>query len=165
MERLRNENAVFADQLSIKMDGAAAPVWALNVHEIPVHLGVVPVFSAFVALPRGEVEGAADFFVKQDIPHRFEDVRIEGDRKFPDITRPWIAIQDGVKFCGVVRGGVDDTASLEFKADIVEGGALVDGRGVVADVAFHAVFHGSREDLAVWNVVLAAARDRCDAFD
>jgi hypothetical protein len=66
---------------------------------------------------------------------------------------------------GVVGGGLDDLAFAELELHAVEGDALVDGGGVVADDAFDAVFDGGAEDFAVGDVVIAAAGDGFEAFE
>ena len=62
-------------------------------------------------------------------------------------------------------GGADDLAIAKFQADAVEVRALVDGRRVERDVALHRILHRTREDLAVGDVVRAAADDGGDALD
>ena len=76
-----------------------------------------------------------DLLVEEDVAHRVLDLRIEADGEFADVARAGVAIEDLVDGLGVVGRGLDDLALLEFKADVVEGDALVDGRGVVADHA------------------------------
>lgn len=165
LEGFGNEPAILADEFSVEVDGPAAVIFALDVDEIPVDLGAVAVFGLFVALAWGEVERAVDFLIEENIAHRVKNVGIEGDGKFADETGAGVAIEDGVEFVGVIGGGVDDFAIFEFEADLVEGDALIDAGGVVGDVALDGVADGGGEDLAIGDIVAAAAGLGGDAFD
>lgn len=149
----------------IEIDFAAAVFGALDGDEVPVDSGAVAVIGLFVGLAWGEVEGACDFFVEEDIAHGFEDVGVEGDGEFADVAGTFVGIENFVEAFGVVACGIDDFAVFEFEVDIFEGAAFVDGRGVVGDVAVDAGFDGGGEDFAVWDVVVAAAGDCGDIFD
>ena len=59
----------------------------------------------------------------------------------------------------------DDFAVFEYQADVVVGGAAVDGGAVEADDAVDAVAHGGGEDFAVGDVHFAVAADGGDVFD
>lgn len=153
MEGWRGEEAVFSDEFAVEVDFAAAVVFALDGDHVPVDLGAVGVVGFFVGLAGGEVEGAGDFFVEEDVAHGVEDVGVEGEGEFADVACAGVGVEDFVEAFGVlVGGGFDDFAVEKFEADAVEGGAVVEGGGVVGEGAVDAVFDGGGEDFAVRNV-------------
>ena len=160
------EDAVLADEFSVEVDFSAAVVLALDADHVPVDLGAVAVVGVLVGLAGGEVEGAGDFLVEEDVAHGLADVGVEAEGELADVACAGVAIEDLVDFPSFGSGfGLDDFSFLELEADGVEGDALIDGGGVVGDVAFDGVFDGGGEDLSVRDVVVAAGGEGGDAFD
>lgn len=52
----RNEEAILANELPVKVDRASAEIFSLNSHHIPVHLAAIAVIGLLVRLARCEVE-------------------------------------------------------------------------------------------------------------
>ncbi|MFM2309380.1 MAG: hypothetical protein RLY87_1501, partial [Chloroflexota bacterium] len=120
----------------------------------------------FVALPRGEVERAGDFFVEQRVAHRVADVRIDTERPFTEVASAFVRVEDFVEFGGVGAGlGLDDFALVEFEVDVGEQRAAIEGFAVVGNVAFNGCFDGAGVDFAVGDVAFAEARHHADTFD
>ena len=108
------------------------------------------------------MEGSCNLFVKENILHGVEDVRIEADGELADVAGTRVGIEDFVESLGVVGCRFDNLALFENKTDVIKGDALVDGRAVVLDDAFNAVFDGRAKDFTVWDVVFATTGDRAD---
>ncbi len=51
------------------------------------------------------MEGAGDLLVKEYIAHRILNIRIESNRKFPDIPRACICIENFIQTFCVIRSG------------------------------------------------------------
>ena len=102
------EEAVVADEFAVEVDRAAAVLGALDIDHVPVDLGAVAIVGQLVGLAGGEVEGAADFLVEEDVAHRLEDVGIEGEGELADEAGAFVGIEDFVQAPGVAAGGVDD---------------------------------------------------------
>src|SRR5438034_9771859 len=77
LQILRQENSVFADQLAVEPHLAAAPVFALDKHHVPVYGAAIAVVALLIRLPGREVQRAGDFFVEQNVAHRTQDGGIE----------------------------------------------------------------------------------------
>ena len=60
---------------------------ALNEHEVPVDGGFVSIVAVIVAVSGGQMDGPFDLFVKERVVHRFEDVRVDANGEFSEITR------------------------------------------------------------------------------
>ncbi len=59
---------------------------------------------------------------------------VAADRPLADVRRPLVGVEDPSSFLAVAAGiGLDDLARAERQPDVVEGGALVDRRGVELD--------------------------------
>ena len=86
------------------MDFTSSIIGTLDANKVPVNLRSVPVVGLFVCLPRGEMKGACDFLVKQDVAHRFEDVRVESQGEFADKSSPGVGIQNLLELASVVIG-------------------------------------------------------------
>ncbi len=128
--------------------------------------GVVAVGGFVVGLAGGEVEGAGDFFVEEDIAHGAQDMRVEAKGEFTDVAGACIGVQDFVEgFFVSVAMGFDDFAVFEAEAHAIEGDAVVDAGGVVGDGAVDAVAHGGGVDFAIGDVAVAAAGNGGYAFD
>jgi hypothetical protein len=67
LKLLRDEHSIFTDQLAVKVNFAAAVVWALDLDEVPVDGAAVFVVGFLVGLAEGHVEAAGDFFVEEDV--------------------------------------------------------------------------------------------------
>src|SRR5688572_15844060 len=164
----RRENAVFADELVIEVDLAAAVVFSLNADHVPVHLAAVAVVGFVVRLAGREVEAAGDLFVEEDVLHRLHHVRVETERPFADVARALVGVENLIELLrvrvAVGRRG-DDLPALKFQADAVEDRAAIHRFAVVLDHAVHAVANRARIALAVRNIPLAPATHRADSFD
>ena len=68
-------------------------------------------------------------------------------------------------FFGLVTRRLDNFSVAKVEPDIIESGALINGRRVKGDVALHGIFHRTTEDLAIGNVAVAAANDGGDSLD
>jgi len=130
-----------------------------------VDLGAVAVVGLLVGLAGCEVEGAGDFLVEEDVAHRLENVGIEGEGEFADEAGALVGIEDFIQARSVAAGGIGDFAVLEFEADVIERGSLVNGGGVESDKALDGLFDRGGEDFAVRDIVSAAAGDGGDVLD
>ena len=83
-------------------------------------LAAVAVVGFLVGLPRREVERAGDFFVEQNIAHRLEDVRIKAERKFADVTRARIGIENLIQLFGLIARRFDDFSVAKIEPNVVE---------------------------------------------
>src|SRR5262249_40506807 len=108
---------------------------------------------------------ACDFFIKENVAHGIENVRIETERKFADVTGASIGVQNFVQAAGVVGGGLDDFAVFEFETDVFKFRPGVKRGGVVLNVALHGIFHRTRKDFAVGNIAFALGKKRANAFN
>ena len=62
-----------------------------------MHLRLVPVVRLLIGLTGSKMKGTGDFFVEQDIEHRFAYDGIESDRKFPDKTGSFVGIENFIQ--------------------------------------------------------------------
>src|SRR5688572_24583581 len=97
VERFRDELAVLPDQFAIEPNLAAAVFRPLDAHHVPMHLGLVAIAHPFVRLARREVKRPRYLLVEEDVTHGLEDVRIEPDGEFADVTRAAVAIENLVQ--------------------------------------------------------------------
>jgi hypothetical protein len=63
-------------------------------------LGAVAIVCFLVGLSGCEVEGTGDFFIKEDIAHRFADGWMEAEGELADVACAFIAIEDLVDLFG-----------------------------------------------------------------
>src|SRR4029450_9111704 len=88
------ETAVFADEFAVEPDFASAPFRTLNKHHVPMNGGATSVIALLVGLAGCEVQTTCDLLIKQDVAHRGEDMGIKSQRKFADVTRASVGIED-----------------------------------------------------------------------
>src|ERR1700756_2143169 len=97
-----HEQAIFTDELIIKIDFAAAVFGALNRNEVPVDLTSVAVVGFLVRLARRKMKGTGDLLVKKNVSHRLQNVGVEPERELTDVAGSLIRIKDLVDPFGVV---------------------------------------------------------------
>src|SRR5258707_12995410 len=68
-----HEQAIFTDELIIKIDFAAAVFGTLNRDEVPVNLASVAVVGFLVGLAGRKMKGSGDLLVKKNVPHRLQN--------------------------------------------------------------------------------------------
>ena len=131
-----------------------------------MHLRAVAVVGFLVGLAGSEVEGARDFFIKEDVTHGFLDAGMEAEGKLADVACSRIGIEDLVELFGLGAGfGLDDFSLLEFQVDVIEGDTLIDGGGVVGDVALDTILNWGGEHFSVGNIVVTSADNGGDILD
>src|SRR3954471_14132765 len=94
-----------------------------------------------------------------------EDEWIESKGELADVARAGIGIENLVQLLSVVAGGFDDLPILELEPNAVEPGSLVNAGRIEEHVTLDRVLDWATENLAVWNVAVAAADNRADIFD
>src|SRR4051812_48150942 len=94
-----------------------------------------------------------------------QDMRIEGNGKFPDEAGPGVAIENLVQFFGIVRCRIDNLSVFKREPYSVKCASLVNRSGVEGDMPFDGVFNRRREYFTIGNVVRAAASDRGNSLD
>src|SRR5258708_39194382 len=97
-----HEQAIFTDELIIKIDFAAAVFGTLNRNEVPVDLTSVAVVGFLVRLAWRKMKGTGDLLVKKNVPHRLQNVRVEPERELTDVAAPLFLIKDSVYPLGFV---------------------------------------------------------------
>jgi len=104
------------------------------------------------------MDGTENLFVKEDVAHRFADVRIHSDGKFTDVAGTFISVEDTVEifFQGRCRS-LHNSSLLELKEDAVELFPLVDSRAVVGNVPFHRITDRCRKNLSIGNIEASIA--------
>ena len=130
-----------------------------------MHRRAVAVVAHFIRLPGCEVERPRDFLVEQNVAHRILNIGVKAKRKFADVTRAGVGIENFVQPLGVARSGFDDLAVLEFEPDVFKPNARINRRRVELNHAVHRVFDRTGKDFAVGDVSQADARLSADAFD
>src|SRR5581483_12095291 len=103
---------------------------------VPVNLRAVAVVGLLIRLAGREVEAAGDLFVEEDILHRLEDIRVEGDGPLADVARALIGVQDLVepgRLAACRR--LDNLAVLKNQPDIVKNGSPIERLAVKLDGA------------------------------
>ena len=132
-----------------------------------MNVALIAVVGFLVATTGREVETAGDLLVKENVFHGLENVRIKTNGELAHIARALVGVEDAFKQRLVARGavGLYDLAFGKFKADAFETISVVQGGRVVLQNAFNAVAHGRGEDLAVWNIAVAATGDNANVLD
>ena len=60
------------------------------------------------------MEGAGDFFVKENIAHGLENVRVKANGEFTNVARAVIGIEYLVEALCIVTRGLDDLPVFEY---------------------------------------------------
>ena len=164
-ELLRNEHAVLPDELVVEPDLTAAVLFCLDHDHVPVDLRFVPVEGLVVGVSRGEVEGAHDLLIEEDVLHCILDVGIHSDGELTHEPGAFVGVEDLVELLVITPRGLHDLPVLKFKGDPLEGCPLVDGRGVEGNGAVHRVLYGCGKDLSIRNVQLSGTLHDWNAFN
>src|SRR5262249_58736445 len=118
------------------------------------------------ANPEGEVAGAADLRVQQDVAREAIDLVVEAERALPRDARALVQLEQrlevAVSACGLRR---DDAPVLEAQARVVDLATAEDRRQAESDRAVDAGLERARVDLAVRHVLPAVGRTPGAAFD
>src|SRR5437870_13857806 len=128
-------------------------------------LAAISVVRFLVSLSRCEVKRARDLLIEQNIPHRFENIRVETERKLTDVTCARVRIENLLQLVGLITGRLNDSAFSKIEANAVKSDTLVDCRSAKGDVAFHGVFHGRSKNFSVRDVPSSSADDRWNTFE
>src|SRR6266850_6208663 len=161
----REKFAVSPNQLPVKVDFAAAVIRPLNADHVPMHLASVPVIGFIVSLAGGEMKRAGDFLVEQNVTHRLQDVRVECEREFTDVTSPRVGIENLIQLFRLVALCIDNLAIAKFEANSVETNALINCRRVKSDVALNGILDRRGEDFAVRDIAIASTDHRGNSLD
>src|SRR5688500_10159071 len=108
-----DEAAVLADEAVVEVDFAAADFGGLHEDDVPVDGGVVAVVGFLVGLAGGEVDGAGDLFVEENVLHGLRHVGVETDRELADVAGAFVGVEELGEPFGVGAGGLYDAAVLE----------------------------------------------------
>ena len=130
-----------------------------------MHRRNVAVVRVVVRAAGRKVNGTADLFVKQDIPHRFGHVRVDADGEFADIARALVGIEYGIDLFGKIARGGNNLAVLKGERNVFKLRAVLNGRRVIRDFAVDAVSYGRGIHFAVGNIHVSRALHRADPFD
>ena len=160
-----HELAVLADQHVIEPNFAPAVLGPLDQHHVPVYRRAVSVVALLVRLARCEVQRASNFLVEQYIAHRLSDVRVKAQRKFTDVARTRIGVQNLIEPLGIACRGIDDFTVFKLEPDILEPCSGVESGSVVLQHAVHRLFHRAGEYLAVRDVPITGAPYRAKPSD
>ena len=119
-----------------------------------------------VGLSRRQVEGAGNFFVKQDVAHGACDGRIDAEGEFPQPPRAGVCVKNGVELpCFISRFRMHDQSVFQRQADVVKGDSLEQAGRIEGNVAVGAVDDGGGEYFSVGQVAFPCARDGRQPFD
>jgi hypothetical protein len=119
-----------------------------------------------VGLAEGEVDGAADLLVEQDVLDEALDVVVGADAEFAEPARALVHVQHLEQVVLVLGGGgLHHQALAEHQADAVDLAPALAHREVVADAAFRRILHRAGEDFAAGHVVRGDGRDERAALD
>ncbi len=72
-----NESAVPADEFAVEVDFPSPELFGLNKNYIPVDFRLIAVVGLVICLAGGEVDGAADLLIEENIAHCPLDMRVE----------------------------------------------------------------------------------------
>src|SRR5437899_8249728 len=111
--------------------------------------GAIAVVAFLIGLAGSEMERPGDFLVEEDVAHRVLDVGIEPERKFTDVPRARIGVEDLVQPPGVVGSGFDDLAVCKFEPDVFKLRSGVDGGRVELDDTVDRVLYRTGKDFAI----------------
>ena len=125
----------------------------------------IGVVGFFVGLSGGEMERAANLFVKESIKHGVDYAIVSTKRPFTTIAGAWVGIEDCIETFGFVCSGFRDFAVVKLELDIAESCTLVPGPGVKPNRTINTLFHRSGKNLTVRDVPQAIARDDGDILD
>ena len=115
MKFLWNKEAIFADELLVKVDLAPAIVRSLDADHIPMDLAAVAVIGPFVSLSGREMKGTGDLFVEENVAHWLPDIGIKPEREFADVPGAFVGIENGVQSLRIIRSGIDHFAVFECR--------------------------------------------------
>ena len=85
-----------------------------------MHLGAVAVIGLLVGLSGSKMKRTGDFLIKQNVPHRFSDMRVKSKGKLTDIARTLVGVENAIKRPGIVSFRLDDFPFFEFQLHVVE---------------------------------------------
>lgn len=125
----------------------------------------IAVLRLFIALSQGQVQRAANFFVKQDVAHGPLDEGMKAESELPKIAGPLVAVQYGDQRLVIGAAVVHDFALLKSQADVVKGSPSVKSGGIEVDMPFYRVTYGGGEAFAVGHIASAGTGDRVDSFN
>ena len=109
-----------------------------------------------VGLADGEVDGAADLLVEEDLAGAVGDAEVGADAELAEAAGALVGVEHlDQEVLAALGGRVDDLAALEAEADAGDLAAGVGRRQVEGDLALGRVLDRAGEELAVGHVVLA----------
>ncbi len=92
-----------------------------------------------------------------------QDVRVESQRKFADVTRALVRVENLVEFFRFLACRIDNLPVLKFKANSIETNALVNTRDIEGNITLNRISDGSGEDFAIRNIVIPPRRLRLES--
>ncbi len=88
--------------------------------------GFIAIVGFVVGPAGGEVEGAGDFLIEEDVLHGGGDMGIESDGEFSDESGSFVGIENAFEvFRSLIGGMLNNLAVHEGEPNILEGDAVV----------------------------------------
>ena len=125
----------------------------------------VPVGRFLIALAGGEVDGAGDLLIEEDVFHGLGAIGVEADGELADVARPRIGVEHFVEGLGVGGGGFHDLAVLEDQTHVGVRDGPIGGRAIVMNHAIDGSAHRRRIYFSIGDIALAVAFPGGDALD
>src|SRR5690606_23691042 len=117
---------------------------------VPVDRGLVDAAGLGVGLAHGEVDGAADLLVEEDLAGPVGDAEVGADPELAEAAGALVGVEHlDQELLAALGGRVDDLAALEAEADARDLAAGVGRRQVEGDLALRGVLERAGEELAV----------------
>src|SRR5438094_300384 len=113
-----------------------------------------------VAFAKSEVDGAAHFFVEEDVFGAAVDTGVVAEGEFAEVTSTVVDVEHVQEVVLTLAGtGFVNFTFAENEADAFNGAAIVGGGDVELDDAVGTVFNGTGEKFAAGEVAFAVAVD------
>src|SRR5713101_1572270 len=108
---------------------------------------------------------ACDLLIEQDVPHRLQNARIKPKRKFADVTRARIGIENLVQLFCFVACRIDNLSVFELETDGIETDALINTRRVERYMTLYGIFHRAAKNFAIGNIAIATTDHGWNSLD
>src|SRR5699024_3846129 len=121
----------------------------LDPYQIPVNRRCIAVWRFLITVAGSKMNGSGNLYVKKNIFHRLQDIGVDADGKFTDVSCSFVGIQYFIEPFRIVGRGIDDLSVPKLQAYLFIRKTVVKGRRIIGDPAVYRISYRSRVPLSV----------------
>ena len=94
-----------------------------------------------------------------------QDQGMKAERKFTDVARAGIGIENFIEGFGVIRRGMNNFSLVKLEMDLIKSDAAIKRRRIKSDVALYRIFDRTGKNFSIWNIEFSTTGNGSNFFN